>query len=172
MKNLQFKIIFIALILILLILLLVNFSKNLSSFIETKNKYLYDTHYLDNISCFKKRLKQIEKEIEESPKKIISNLTPILLLNHCSKFANELNIDIISYNPVNKLFKNKKEFNEVSIEIHIKTDYINLIKLINIIENLNFVTKNDKLEIYRIEPYSSRIKSKIIITGFTIHERQ
>ena len=172
MKNWKVKIIFVALILTLFILSLINFSKNLSSYIEIKNKFSYNTHYLNNLSFFKKRLAQLEKEIQGAPKKIINDLDHISLLNKCSKYASEFDIDIISYNPINKLLKKKKEFKEVSIELNFKTDYLNLNKFINKIENMDYITKIDNLEIYRIEPYSSRIKSKIIITGFTINEKQ
>ena len=171
MKKWIFKIIFITIVLVLLVLSLLDFSKNLSAYKKIKDNYLYNTHYLDNLSYFKKRLGQVEMEIKNAPKKIISSLTPIMLLNHCSEFAGKLNVDIISYNPANKLSKNETEFKEVSIEIHVKTDYLNLIKFINKIENLNSITKIDKLEIYRIEPYSSGIKSKIILTGYTINEK-
>ncbi len=171
MKKPVFKIIFIAIVLVLFILLLLNFSKNLSAFKTTRDKYSYSTHYLNNLSYFTKRLSQIEKQIKNAPKRIILNLNPILLLNHCSKLAGKSNIDIVSYNPISKLSKDETEFKEVSIEIHVKTDYLNLIKFINKVENLDLIIKIDDLEIYRIEPYSSGIKSKIILTGFAINEK-
>ena len=171
MRNQKFKIICTLVVLILTIFMLVNFSKNISSFLKIKNQYIYNTHYLNNLSYFKERLIKSEKEIENAPKQIISNLTHINLLNYCSKFASELKINILAYNPVNKPRKNNKEFSEKSIEINIKTGYLNLIKFINKIENLNFITRVDNLEIFRVEPYSSQIKSKIIITGFFINEK-
>ena len=171
MKNWKIKIIFIAIILILFAVILVSLSKNLSSYKDIKDKYTFHTHYLNNLPYFKTQLARMEKEIEEAPKKINSNLTSIKLLNHCSKFANELKISILSYNPINKPGKSSKEFKKISIEINIKTDFIKMIKFINKIETLNFMTSIDKLEVFRIEPYSSDIKSKIIITGFTLNEK-
>ncbi len=144
----------------------------LSSYFNTKNEYLNNTYYLNNIDIYKKQLARIEKELQDAPKKIINNLSHILLLNKCSRFANDLNIDIISYTPINPPSKKNPDYKEVSIELNIKTDYLNLAKFINKIETRDFISNIDKLEIYRIEPYSSRVKSKIIITGFTISEKQ
>ena len=165
------KITVTSIIVVLFIGTLIMFAHTLSSYTEIKNQYIYNTHYLDNLSYFREQLNKLEKDIENAPKKIIP-LTPILILNHCSKIAESLNMDIISYNPVNILKQENTGYKDISIELNIKTGYPALINFINKMENLDYVTEIKKLEIYRIEPYSSKIKCKLIISGYTVNEEQ
>ena len=172
MKDWKIQIIFTTIILTCFIILLVNFSNNLSSYTKIKSNYENNLNYLNNLDFFKNKSNLLEKKIQNSPKKITDTLTPIILLNKCSAIANKLGIDILSYNPIKQLKKENDEYNKISIELNIKTDYTQLIKFINKIEKLKLISRIDQLEIYRIEPYSSGIKGKIVITGFYINEKQ
>ncbi|MBU1077830.1 MAG: type 4a pilus biogenesis protein PilO [Spirochaetes bacterium] len=171
MKNLLFKTIFILVVFILFLLTIISFSKNTFSLIKAKNSYLSDLYYLNNLPEFKERLKTIELEFQNDKKKLFLNLSSISLLNHCSRIADKLNISILSFNPVINSKSHNNDFKQTIIELNIETDYINLIKFINKVESLEFITKIDKLEIYRIDPYSSKIKSKITIAGISINEK-
>lgn len=172
MKKNIFKISFILLIFILLILFTINFLKNINTLLIIKKEYSRNIHYLNNLPHYKKRLNEIEQKIKNEPKNIFHNITHLFLLNQCTQFADKLKIGITSYNPVNTLTKKDKEYHEVSIEINVKTDFISILKFLNKIERADFITRINRLEINRKEPFSSDVKSKIIITGFNINEKQ
>lgn len=161
----------ISALIIILLIISINFTvNNINKYLSLKNEYTRNIKYLNNLPYYKKRLKRLIQQDKQALKKIVPDITPLFLLNECTLMAKKHNISINSYNPLNRSINKNDPYQEISIEISIKSDFFSLIKFINSIEKAKFITQIKNLQIERIEPFSNLIRAKMIISGYTIHE--